>query len=80
MDLRKLVVRKFNEGWYQRKIANNINISRCVVHNIIKKSKEHYTIKNLLQIGRPRINSERSVRLLIRDAKNFQENCISKLN
>ena len=69
MELQKLVVQKFNEGWFQRKIANDLNISHCAVQNIIKKSKEYYTIENLSKISHCGINSVRNVILLIRDAK-----------
>ena len=69
MDLRKLVVWKANEGWSQRLIATDLNISRCAVQNILKKSKEHNSIENRPKIGRPRIHSARSMRLMIRNAK-----------
>ena len=68
IDLRKLVVQKVAEGWSQRTIGKHLNISRCAVQNIIKKVKEHGTIENLPKIGHPRMNSERTVRSLIRDA------------
>ena len=67
--LRKLVVRKVYDGLSERTIAKHLNISRCVVQNIIKKAKEPETIENLTKIGRSRMNSERTVRSLIRDAK-----------
>jgi len=69
IDLRKLVVQKVPEDWSQRTIAKHLNISRCVVQNIIKKVREHETIENFLKIGRPRMNSERTVKSLIWDAK-----------
>jgi len=69
IDLRKLVVRKVAEGWSQKTIKKHMNISRCVVQNIIQKVKEHGTIENLPQYGLPRMNSERTVRSLIQDAK-----------
>ena len=39
------------------------------MQNIIKKFKEHYTIETVPKSGSLKINSEGSVRLLIRDAK-----------
>jgi len=50
-------------------IANSLNISCHAVQHIIKKFREHGTTENIPKIGRPRLNSDRSVRLLIRDAK-----------
>ena len=67
--VRKLVVRKVAEGWSQRTIAKHLNTSRCAVQNIIKKVKEDGTTENLPKISRPRMNSERTVRFLIRGAK-----------
>jgi len=37
MDVRKLVVKKFNEGWSQRKIAKELSISRRAEQNILLK-------------------------------------------
>jgi len=73
IDLKKLVVRKVAERWSQITIAKHLNISRCTVQNIIKKVKEHGTIENLPKICRPRMNSERTARSLILDAKNKSE-------
>ena len=56
-------------NWSQRTITKHLNISRCAVQNITKKVKERGTIKNLTKIGRPRMNSERTLKSLIRDAK-----------
>ena len=64
IDLRKLVVRKVAEGWSQRTISKYLNIFRCAVQNIIK-IKAHGTIENLHKIGRPRMNSERTVRVIV---------------
>ena len=69
IDLRKLVVRNVNEGLSKRTIAKHLNSSRCALLNIIKKVKEHRTIENLPKNSRPRMNSERTVRSLIPDAK-----------
>ena len=68
MEVRMLVVRKMNEGWSQKMIANFLNISRHAVQHIMK-FMEHATTENIPKIGRPPLNSDRSVRLLIRDAK-----------
>ena len=57
------------EGWSQRTIAKHLNISRCAAQNIIKKVNENGRIENLSKIGRSRMNSERTVRSLLRDAK-----------
>ena len=66
MDVRMLVARKMNDGWSQKMIANFFNISCHAVQHIIKKFREHGTTENIPKINR---NSDRSMRLLIRDAK-----------
>ena len=69
MDVRLLVIRKMNDGWSQKMIAQDLNISRHAVQHIIKKFMEHGTTENLPKSGRPPLNTTRSVRLLVRDAK-----------
>jgi len=39
MDIRKLVVKKFDEGWSQRKIAKDPSISRRALQNILMLTK-----------------------------------------
>jgi len=69
MDVRKLVVKKINEGCSQIKIAKDLSISRRAVQNILKKLRDHNTIVDLPKTGGPALNSARSVRVLIRDSK-----------
>ena len=69
MDVRMLVFQKMNDDWSQQMIANFHNISHHAIQHIIKKFREHGTTKNIPKIGRPPLNSDRSVRLLIRDEK-----------
>ena len=47
MDVRKLVVKKINEGWSQRKIAKDLSISRRAVQNIFMKLRDHNTIEDV---------------------------------
>ena len=70
MDVRKLVVKKINEGWSQRKIAKDLSIFRRALQNILMKLRDHNTIKT----GCQALNSARSVRALIRDSEKSQEN------
>ena len=65
MDIWKLVVKKINEGWSQRKITKDLSI----VQNILMKLRGHDTIEDLPKTGCPALNSARSVRVLIRDSK-----------
>ena len=45
MDVRKLGVKKINEGWSQRKIEKNFSISRCAVKNILMKLRTTMQLK-----------------------------------
>jgi len=53
----------------QREVAKHYEISRCAVQNIWKKYLESGTLCDLPKCGRPRKNSTRSERLLIRLSK-----------
>ena len=61
MDVRKLVVKKINESWSQRKIAKDLSISRRAVQNILIKLRDHNTIEDLPKTSCPALNSARSV-------------------
>jgi len=64
MDVRKLVVRKINEGWTQRKIAKDLSIYlRCA--KFLMKLRDHNTIEDLPKTGCPALNNARSVGVLI---------------
>jgi len=62
MDVKMLIIRKMNESWSQKMIANFLNISRHAVQHIIEKFREHGTTENISKIGRPLLNSALSVR------------------
>ena len=61
MDVRKLVIKKINEGWSQRKIAKDLSISRRAVQNILIKLRDYNTIENLVKTGYPVLNSAKCV-------------------
>ena len=58
MDVRMLVVRKMNESWSQKMIANFLNISRHAVQHVIKKFREHGITESIPKIGRPPTHKE----------------------
>ena len=70
IDVRMLVVTKMNDGWSQTKVTDDLNISRRAIQNIMMKYRKHKSIENLPKSGCPPLNTERNVRLLIRDYKN----------
>ena len=61
LDIRKLVVQKLKDGWSQRKVAIDLNISRHAIQRIV--------LKFLPKSGRKPDNTPRSERLLIRASK-----------
>ena len=66
IDIRRLVIIKFQDNWSQRNIT--MNISRHGVQRILTKFQQHKTLENLQKSGRPRRNDDRCEKLLIRDA------------
>ena len=68
IDMRILVIIKFQDGWSQRKIAMDLDISRHGVQRILTKFQQHKTPKDLQKSGRPLRNDDKCERLLIRDA------------
>ena len=71
IDVRKLVIIKLQDGWLQRKIAADLNISRHGVPLIITKFNVHNKVTDLFRRGRPRLNTVRSEGSLIRTAKRY---------
>ena len=59
IDTRRIVIIKFEDGWSQRKIAMDLNISRHSVQRILTKFQQHKTLEDLQISGRPRRNGER---------------------
>jgi len=45
IDIKRLVIIKFQDGWFQRKFAMDLNISRHGVKRILTKFQQH---KNLV--------------------------------
>lgn len=66
IDIRKLVIKKLKEGFSQREVSKDLNISRNAVQNIIRKLQQHGTLENLCKSGRKPKNTPRSERSLIR--------------
>ena len=66
IDIRRLAIIKLQDGWSQRKIAMDLNISRHCVQRILTKFQQHKTLEDLQKSGRPRRNNDRCERLLIR--------------
>jgi len=71
IHVRKLVIIKMQNGWSQRKIAADLNISRHGVQRIITKFNAHNKVTDFSRSGRPRLNTLRSERSLIRTAKRY---------
>ena len=70
IDVRILVVAKMNDGWSQKKLTDDLNISRRAVQNIMMKYRKHKSIENLPKSGRPPLNTERNVLIT------YVRNCI----
>ena len=60
IDIRKLVVQKLKDGWSQRKVAIDLNISRHAIERFVLKFQQHETLKNLPKSGRKPDNTHRS--------------------
>ena len=69
IDIRRLVIIKFQDGWSQRKITMDLNISRHGVQRILTKFQQHKTQEDLQKSCKPQRNDDRCERLLIRDAR-----------
>ena len=80
LDVRKLVILKFQEGWSQRKISKDLNISRHGVQRIIVKFKVQHTLLDLHRSGRPRKISDRSERILVRHSKLYPKKTARELS
>ena len=75
MSIQKLVVKKTNESWSQRKIAKDLSISRRGVQNILMNLWDHNTFEDLPKTGCPALNSTRSIRTDSRLKEKSEENC-----
>ena len=73
MDVRKLVVKKINKGWSQRKIAKDLSISLRAVQNILMKLRDHNTIEDLPKTSYPELKSARSdfINVLLKNNANI---------
>ena len=60
IDIRRLVIIKFQDGWSQRSISMNLNISRHGVQRILIKFQQHETLEDLQKSIRPRRNDDKS--------------------
>ena len=60
-------------GWSQRKIPADLNISRHGVQRIITKFNAHNKVTDLSRSGRLRLNTVRSERSLMRTAKRYPQ-------
>jgi len=47
IDIGRLVIMKFQDGWSRKKIAMDLRISRYGVHRILTKFEKHTTLENL---------------------------------
>ena len=79
LDIRELVIQKLKQGWSQRKVAKELNISRNAVQYIILKLKRHNTLEDLFKSGRRPKNTKRSERSLIRMSKENPQKTASRL-
>ena len=71
IHVQKLVIIKMQDDWWQRKIAADLNISRHGVQRIITKFNAHNKVTDFSRSGRPRLNTLRSERSLIRTSKRY---------
>lgn len=69
IDIKKLVIKRLKEGYSQRKVSNEFNISRNAVQYILRKLQQHGTLDNLSKSGRKPKNTQRAERSLIRMSK-----------
>ena len=69
LDIRKLVLQKLKDGWSQRKVTIDLNISRHEIQRIVLKFQQHETLENLPKSSRKPDDIPRSERLLIRASK-----------
>ena len=69
INIRRLVIIKFQDVWSQRKIAMDLNISKHGVQRILTKFQQYKTLEDLQKSGRPRRNDDRCEGLLIRDLR-----------
>jgi len=70
---------KFQDGWSQRKIAIDLNISRYCVQRILTKFQRHTTLEYFQKSARPRRNDDRCERLLIWDTKCHPKKTVREL-
>ena len=65
IDIRRLVIIKFQDGWSLRKIAMDLNIFRYGVQRILTKFQQHKTLKKLQKSVRSQRNDDRCERLYV---------------
>lgn len=79
-DLRKLIVKQFDEGKSVRQISQNLDIAKSTVGDIIKKYKSGGDIETIgKKGGRPKQVSERCRRMLVRVCKSGRRNTLREV-
>lgn len=69
IEIRENIINLFNNGYSQRKISNELGISKTGIYHTINRYKCHKTLKDLQKSGRKPKYTDRDARLLIRESQ-----------
>lgn len=76
VEIRNLIVQLREDGKSYGEIAKTVKKNRATVQSIIKKYRETGNISNKPRSGRPKVLSNRDIRLLIQKVKKIPKKAL----
>lgn len=67
------------DGWSHREIGNHFGRNHVTIGNLLKKIKEHRTVRNLPTTGRPKVLTDRQARTVLQMVKRNRSTTIREI-